>query len=412
MPLQDSDLFPIFVRQGKSRTRNKVGYINRAGKTVIDPVFEDGTGFHEGLAAVKVGRVWGAINPAGEFVIRPTLPDSCRFSEGFASVFTKKGWGLINKRGEFIVPPRYRYVGDVREGLAQFITNFEGGYLREGFLNTSGSEVIPAKYNDTGSFSEGLAAVKVANLWGYITHSGTFKIPPRFEGTRQGPVRAEKVRAGHFVGGLAPVWSGTGYGFIDTSGQFVTRADFDMADDFHEGRARIQVEKRVGFVDTDGRMVIEPRFKYAQHFSDGLAAVEEKTDKPYGVYGFIDKEGQTVIPPRFFNTLSFLGGLVPCGNREIHRVHKQVGRFCLGGTLRRVQKYRTVRDGVRAVRAPGGVTRYEYSASLVPTVPPLPPDPPATASCHPPVAPSSTAGRTRRSPALHAAVALCRGRWP
>jgi len=38
--ITDVMLFPIFVRQGRSRTRFKVGYINQTGDVVIDPTSE------------------------------------------------------------------------------------------------------------------------------------------------------------------------------------------------------------------------------------------------------------------------------------------------------------------------------------------------------------------------------------
>ena len=49
----ETKLFPIFVRQGRSRTRYKVGYIDQPGHVVIDPIFEEGTRFYEGLASVQ-----------------------------------------------------------------------------------------------------------------------------------------------------------------------------------------------------------------------------------------------------------------------------------------------------------------------------------------------------------------------
>jgi hypothetical protein len=66
----DVMLFPIFVRQGRSRTRFKVGYINQTGNVVIDPKFDEGTNFYEELASVKVGNRWSIINFAGDFLIQ------------------------------------------------------------------------------------------------------------------------------------------------------------------------------------------------------------------------------------------------------------------------------------------------------------------------------------------------------
>jgi hypothetical protein len=91
--MPDPCLFPIFVRQGKSRTRHKVGYINGSGQTIIDPLFSDGTSFNEGLAAVKVGKFWGVIDGNGSFIIQPRLPDFCRFNEGLAPLSMRKSKG-------------------------------------------------------------------------------------------------------------------------------------------------------------------------------------------------------------------------------------------------------------------------------------------------------------------------------
>ena len=33
-------LYPIFVRQGRSKKRYKAGYINRAGQVVIEPIYD------------------------------------------------------------------------------------------------------------------------------------------------------------------------------------------------------------------------------------------------------------------------------------------------------------------------------------------------------------------------------------
>src|ERR1700733_11451945 len=114
--------FPIFVRQGKSRTRCKVGYVDRDGRTVIDPVFSDGTGFSEGLAAVKVGKLWGVIDTTGRFVIPPNLPDFCGFHNGLARLSMRKGkvWksAVIDVTGQLVVPPNYDYVGRFIDGLA------------------------------------------------------------------------------------------------------------------------------------------------------------------------------------------------------------------------------------------------------------------------------------------------------
>jgi hypothetical protein len=241
-------------------------------------------------------------------------------------------YGAIDRAGNFVVEPKYDYMGPFKEGLALFRVR-ESERVRYGFLDESGKEVIPAVFHSAYSFSEGLAAAKVGNLWGYIVPSGVFKITPRFEGTRPGPKRPEDTRAGYFVSGLAPVWSGHGYGFIDTTGKFVIADGFDEANSFREGRAVVGQGKRFGFVDAKGKMAIECRFTLARDFSEGLARVEEK--EPQLGYsppsGFIDLKGLMVIKPLFFSAESFHDGLSLVTTEDLIGYINRLGEFVWQG---------------------------------------------------------------------------------
>ena len=72
---------------------NKLGFIDRTGKVVIEPMFRETSGFSEGLAAVKIigsdGQyVWGYIDRAGRFVIAPQFREAHPFAGGLAQVAT------------------------------------------------------------------------------------------------------------------------------------------------------------------------------------------------------------------------------------------------------------------------------------------------------------------------------------
>ena len=62
--------------------RPKVGFINRIGQFIIEPQFDDATGFSDGLATVYVDGKSGCINKSGQFVINLQEKDIGRFSEG------------------------------------------------------------------------------------------------------------------------------------------------------------------------------------------------------------------------------------------------------------------------------------------------------------------------------------------
>jgi hypothetical protein len=305
-------LFPIFVPQGKSKTRYRVGYIDHEGKLVIDPVFNEGTLFAEGTASVQVkGGRWGVIDAKGSFVIQPVLWNWCRFQGGLAPLATKQGqWGIVDNTGNFVVQPIYNFIGPFESGRALVRTG-EEREARFGYIDRTGAEVIPLEFHKARPFSEGLAAVKVANLWGYILPSGVFQITPRFEGTGKAK-RYPDIRAGAFADGLAPVWAGQDYyKFIDTSGTFAFENRFDEANRFREGRALIKQGLRFGYIDKDGRTVIECRFTFARDFSEGLASVEvdESRSGFSPPTGFINRDGSVVIPPQFYSANDFVNGL-------------------------------------------------------------------------------------------------------
>ena len=50
----------------------KFGYIDKAGKIVINPQFDDAYNFFEGLASVGVEDKWGYIDQTGRYVWEPT----------------------------------------------------------------------------------------------------------------------------------------------------------------------------------------------------------------------------------------------------------------------------------------------------------------------------------------------------
>jgi hypothetical protein len=235
-------LYPIFVAQGKSQTRFRVGYINYDGLVVIEPVYSFGTLFYEGLAAVQVkGGRWGVIKSTGDFVIPPTLWNWCRFQGGLASLATRTGkYGVINQDGEFVIPPTYEYIGPFQNELA-LIRKGEERATRFGFINKTGAEAIPVKFHGARGFSGGLAAARIVDLWGYVLPSGVFKITPRFNGARIGSYSASDLMPGFFADGLAPVFSDHGdFRFVGTTGQFEFDIGFDKANSFREGLALVK----------------------------------------------------------------------------------------------------------------------------------------------------------------------------
>jgi DNA-binding transcriptional regulator/RsmH inhibitor MraZ len=87
---------------------NKLGFIDKMGKVVIEPLFRETNGFSEGLAGVKIigsdGQyVWGYIDRTGRLAIAPQFREARPFAGGLARVSTADGKErLIDRSGKVI----------------------------------------------------------------------------------------------------------------------------------------------------------------------------------------------------------------------------------------------------------------------------------------------------------------------
>lgn len=297
-------LAPIcFSDKQPSLYSNHCGFIDETGKIVIPPRFVLSSQFSEGLAWVRTEAFIGFIDQSGRVVIE--LPESFSFGfrEGLAALRTKTGSGFIDKTGRFISTKRYEQVDSFSDGLAAVVEG-QWNEAKYGFINKSGELAIPLRFDarqgpTEGSvylsrFTEGLAPVMISNLYGYIDHKGNVVIPPTFR------------EAGQFAEGLASVTTADYQrGYIDKAGLLVIKLAFARGGQFNGGLATLAVEingrTKMGYIDRTGKTIIEPKFDVAFDFVDGIAEVyfSEKVTSAAGPvtqtrHGYIDKRGQFV----------------------------------------------------------------------------------------------------------------------
>ena len=171
----------------------KFGYIDRDGKMVVNPQFDEASRFVQGRALISVGAKYGYIDESGKLAINPQFDRADGFFEGLAAVCSgdcgydakePHKWGYINKQGAMAIQPQFGRVSFFHDGLAAVCVGPCTGY---------------------GDSFEG--------KWGYIDQTGKFVINPQFE------------EAEFFRGGLARVTLGKGsqkkQGYINDKGAFI-----------------------------------------------------------------------------------------------------------------------------------------------------------------------------------------------
>lgn len=124
---------------------------------------------------------------------------------------------------------------------------------------------------------------------------------------------------------LFPVSQGGKWGYIDKSGSLVIKPQYDMAWDFSEGLASVQVGMKRGYIDDKGAMVIATQYDLSRPFSDGLAAVYTNAQKwgnfivfnrGSGGWMYIDRTGKPAVNPKQLITAfagEFREGRAPVG---------------------------------------------------------------------------------------------------
>ena len=251
-------------------------YIDKTGRIAINsnPEYDYyvfGTGFHDGLAEVKKGNLYGFMDKSGRIAIPCSFKDVCSFEEGLASFEDDQGkFGCIDTRGRVVIPCQHDEHIWFYEGIATvYMEQGEGGsYL----IDKTGRKICDLGFEcGIVYFKEGLGSIED---YGFIDKNGKLVIEDIWSPEGLG-----------FCEGLAPTYDG----FIDHSGQVVIPGDWDDYDEFSDGLARVKTNDKWGYIDHSGHMSIPNIWDYAGNFCDGLAPAELA-----GRYYFINKQGKVL----------------------------------------------------------------------------------------------------------------------
>lgn len=140
-----------------------------------------------------------------------------------------------------------------------------------------------------------LIPVEIDGKWGYINTKGEYQINPQFES------------AEYFSDGLARVVSGGKVGYINTKGQYAINAQYEDGTSFEDGVAFVVTSNSYPIcINTKGKEVFTMKNTTSCfRFSDGVAAFIDKSGK----YGIVNKDGKVICPARWTDITRFKEGL-------------------------------------------------------------------------------------------------------
>ena len=265
------------------------GYMDSGGRWAIEPKFYSAMSFHEGLARVairdktsKLGTREVYIDKTGNVAIElSSVParGSERFSEGLASfsptvsVEGRYLSGFMDKTGKIVIEPKFEAVDDFSEGLAAVFFFKPAKHPTEanqedydaGFIDKTGKMVIKPQFEYNQPFSEGLAFVLIRGRMGAIDKTGRAVIRPQFYLHKEKATPYfmildyyKQSKPWTFSEGLAAVHRGGKWGYVDKTGIFVIKPQFDGALTFSGGLALVVAGDRLGYIDKTGKYVWNP----------------------------------------------------------------------------------------------------------------------------------------------------------
>jgi hypothetical protein len=308
VPIKKKGAGPLFqIRNGEAW-----GFMDRTGRTVISPRFDDEGDFFNGLARVRKNGKWGYVDLSGRVVISYQFLGAGDFREGLAPVQVGRRWGYIDPGGKFLVEPQFQGAAEFSDGLAQFevwdtIQCATATYSKEGLVpfTREDAPLYAFRLHDARPIDPGGCFSDNARF-GFVDKRGKIAIPPALLDAYDFSEGLAAVRAEHST---EPK-----YGYIDKTGKMVIGARFDQAYPFSEGLAAVETgfraaeNKKVsgawGFIRRDGSFAIEPRFEMGEGFAEGLAQVFVRP----GGWGYIDKTGTLVISPKYSSSSAFSEG--------------------------------------------------------------------------------------------------------
>jgi hypothetical protein len=131
------------------------------------------------------------------------------------------------------------------------------GYNRRtqyGYIDKTGKEAFPFtdKWSKAHSFSEGLAAVWGGITWKFIDKTGKVVIGYTAK-NKKGLLGLDDVL--DFNEGMAAVNYYGKWGFIDKTGKFIIKAQYDDAESFVNGKAKVKKDATEFYIDRTGKEI-------------------------------------------------------------------------------------------------------------------------------------------------------------
>ena len=269
---------------------NLWGLARTDGSWLIEPQFQQPGSLMDGLARVKAGGKVGFIDRTGKFVIPPVFDNAGEFKPGVARTSAVQGGivGVIDRAGAWAFRTNYQSIylatvlGKDQASELPFGWHFKKAE-RSGLLDLDGRVVLDADFEAVQRCDDGRLVAYRNKEWLAFKADGSPLQPPNG--------RLIDVSCG----GVPPyiLKIGDKLGLVDGNSSPLTPVQFDAVTSAGPGIKNAKIDGKWGRIGFDGRWLLEPRFDYLSAGADMFVASID------GKRGFMRSDGAWLIEPTF-----------------------------------------------------------------------------------------------------------------
>lgn len=259
-------------------------------RMISDFKFDEVGDFRARMARVKLDNKWGFINEHGVEVIDYQHEDAGDFHNGRAMVKSKGKWGFVDKTGIVKVSFMFDEVSNFSYGTAKVHRNKKAYYI-----DRNGNQIRLKNTKKKGRFN------LIFRIYETVSSLKKFRI-----GIKKGSNITYFQFSSIVANGLRLVTiDGLHYGYIRKNGELKIKLQYDKAFDFHEKRARVELNDKIGFINRNNKRVIPIEYDTAAlQYKNGLISVSK-----HGKHGFVNKNNRIIIGLKYDRIRNFNQGL-------------------------------------------------------------------------------------------------------
>lgn len=158
-------LYPAF-RKGKA------GFVDKHGKWIIQPTYEQASKFNQGKAAVSLGGKWAFISAQGEKVTDFIFDQTQGFNKGVAVVQYQGQYNLIDATGHLLFDQGFDRIFPTEN--AYYLTERQGLI---GLLTPSGKVVVEPSFQEVRREEFDRIVARQGDKYGILNEKGEFLLP-------------------------------------------------------------------------------------------------------------------------------------------------------------------------------------------------------------------------------------------